>query len=109
MPSQAQAASPSILLVTNGSKQTSPCIENALHIAKTTGYRLVITRCTESGSAAGSRLEEQTARKNLAELVQVARQEGINEVVTYEQDCWAEDEFDDLIRAENSQCTILAV
>jgi hypothetical protein len=109
MPSHLQAASPSILLVTNGSKQASHCIENALHIAKTTGYRLVITGCAETGPLTDSWPEEAAVQSNIARLVQAARQEGIEEVVTYEQDCWGEDEFDDLIRLENSQCTILAV
>ncbi|MBN9391590.1 MAG: hypothetical protein J0I20_26390 [Chloroflexi bacterium] len=109
MPSHLQPASPSILLVTNGSKQASRCIENALHIAKTTGYRLVITGCSETDTITGSWSEEAAIEPRLANLVQAARQEGIEEVVTYEQDCWGEDEFDDLIRLENSQCTILAV
>ena len=109
MPSNSQAASPCILLITNGSKQAGHCIDNAFHMAKTTGLRLVITQCTQAAETAESLPEQNAARSNIARLVQAARQEGIKEVVAYEQDCWGEDEFDDLIRVENSQCTILAV
>lgn len=103
-------ASPSILLITSGTGDNN---DNAFQLAKRTGFRLVIALYPEgkelvSGATMITQLPVLSSTVMAEELTQAAHAEGIESVVTYRQDCWVEDEFDDLIKLENSQYTIVA-
>lgn len=103
-----QKAAPSVLIVTNGASYS---IENAFHIARKTGLRLVIALYPEVAGQSQVAISGQKAtacQVTPDELSQAAHLQGIQEVVAYQQDCWGEDEFDDLVNLENSQYTIVA-
>lgn len=108
-----QQLSPSIVLVTTGSSEVRQCIGNAFRAASSTGYRLVIVLYPNDELAGllqtGHSAPLNNSQAILDELAQAARDQGIREVKTFQQECWGEDELDELAKLENSKCMFLAV
>lgn len=109
-----QKPSASVILITTGSHRAERSIENAFRMAKRTGSRMVIALYTAQVSdkivpVIASQQDEMSAQEILDGLVKTAYRQGIQEVKTFQQECWGEDELEDLETAENSICTILAL
>ena len=109
-----QKPSASVILITTGSKRAERSIENAFRMAKRTGSRMVIALYSAQVSdeivpAIASQKDEMSVQEILDGLVESAYRQGVQEVKTFQQGSWGEDELEDLESAENSICTILAL